>query len=113
MELKEFISESISQILNGIEDAHKKLETNTHRPVIYHIGQSSNVSFNLIEKIEFEVLVHIENNKKSGIGGKINVLSLGIDAGTDKSIKQSHQNRIKFAVPVSFTRSTPASKEDK
>jgi len=113
MELKEFISESLAQILNGIEDAHTKLEANTHHPAIYHVGQTRNAHFDQTEKIEFEVLVHVESSKSGGGGAKISVLSLGISADAEVGLKQSQQNKIRFAVPVCFTKAIPPLKEDK
>lgn len=112
MELKEFISESLSQILNGIEEAHTKLQITTHYPAIFHVGQTRNQHFDQVEKFEFEVLVNVESNKNASGGAKINVFSLGIGAEAEKEFRHAQQNKIKFSVPVCFTNATPPLKEN-
>lgn len=104
MELREFISESLSQILNGIEDAHAKLEGESHYPRIYHVGQIRHDNFDQTEKIDFEVLVNVEASSSTGGGAKINVLALTVGVEADQGSKHIHQNKIKFSVPVCFTK---------
>lgn len=111
MELKEFISESLSQILDGINEASKKLETTSKHPIIYNPGQIRNNAFDQTEKIEFEVIVDVESKDTKKGGAKITVFSIGVGAEADKSLTHTQQNKIKFSVPVCFTKATPTQKE--
>lgn len=83
-----------------------------HHPAIYHVGQTRNAHFDQTEKVEFEVLVHVESSKSVEGGAKISVLSLGIGAEAEAGSKQSQQNKIKFSVPVCFTKAIPPPKEE-
>ncbi len=111
MELQEFISESLSQIINGIEDAQAKLKDQTKfHPVIYHPGQNTSPAFNVTEHVEFEVIVNAESGSSASAGGKINVFSLSIGAGAEDISKNTQMNKIKFSVPISFCRGEPNKK---
>lgn len=112
MELKEFISESLSTIINGIKEAHTKLHVTTHHPAIFHVGQTRNQNFDQVEKFEFEMLVNVGSNKTASGGAQIKVFSLGIGAEAKKESRHAQQNKIKFSVPVGFTKAIPPLKEN-
>ena len=98
MQLQDFISESILQIVNGILDAQTKNITNARiNPSNLKLGtkmtQQELYDFDnrmLLSRVEFDVAVNAEESAgaKGGIG-KIDT-------------KSSSINRIKFNVPIAL-----------
>jgi hypothetical protein len=97
MDIKTFVSESLTQILEGVEVAQEKNIKSAVNPAF----GSAHTKEKLTE-IEFDIAVTIESGTetKGGIavfGGAINLGSQGKSNKTDATI-----NRIKFSVPVAF-----------
>jgi hypothetical protein len=92
MDLKEFITKTISGIVNGLSDASKEIGKD-----VYMIGAESTAH----RHIEFDVAVSVEEMSGMNGGGKIKVLSF-FEAGGEKSLetKNSTISRIKFGVLV-------------
>lgn len=114
MNLEEFVSLSLIQIVNGMIKADEALEacgaavnplevayTDKHKPAAqYAKGKSESGRYPIIEKVEFDVVVRAttESETKGGIGiavGAINLGNLGQSGSQDSS-----ESRIKFSVPV-------------
>ena len=101
MELKEFISKTITDIVRAVDEVSQNL----HREVKVHNTKDS-------RSIEFDIAVSVEENKgkESGVTGeaegKIKVLSLGIagnvkgDSKSKSETKINNVSRIKFGVDV-------------
>lgn len=107
MELKEFIAETLSNIILGVKEAQDKLEIagaainpriwqyekNFDRPLLN--------SERHVEFIEFEVGLKLE--EKEGSKASISIFSgiLGGVEGNSSEINQS-VNRIKFRIPMAY-----------
>ena len=90
MELKDFISETIKQITDGI------LEGNTH---VKEKSNSSEGIKNGYTTIDFDIAVTTNEGNKDDLGGKVSVVQIfSAGASTSKSTSISSQNRIKFQV---------------
>jgi len=111
MQLREFISETIVQIINGIVDSQKQVDSlgakvnpamllNTSRSIGL-AGEYSNTKRN-VYPIEFDIAVG--EAKGDGVKAGIGILSVVLSAGAQSEIKssQSNESRIKFIVPVVF-----------
>jgi hypothetical protein len=94
MELKEFISETLIQIADGIQEGHK---------YICDKNKGGGVNDTRLITIRFDVAVTILDEEKSGISGKIGIVNL-ISAGGDNGNTSSNTkySRIEFSLPVSF-----------
>jgi hypothetical protein len=104
MELKDFIAEAISQVIEGIDAVHeKRKDDNANRVILFRLGSNGADNYDRVQEITFEVSIGIENTGKKGMGGKIRVL--GIEVGGDKETgsKIAHENKIKFSIPICFT----------
>lgn len=108
MELKDYISETISNVILGIKDAQKKIEKSGGyiNPVIQRYGNNESKHLargaRTIEEVEFEIVLKLE--EAQGSGAKINVFS-GLFGGSIKAQSQeSNQsmNKIKFSVPIAY-----------
>ncbi len=109
MELKEFVSEALKQVIDGIEDAQKYVSEKETNAVINPSpmgipGGAMYIEkpFNALDPVEFDIALTTEQeNTKSG-KAKISVLSLGANASTESQTTQSSVSRIKFLVRVVF-----------
>jgi hypothetical protein len=101
MDIKTFVSEALTQIIHGVEDAQSKTKYSAINP---SFGKASPD----VEKenlIEFDIAVALErgNESKSGLAVIAGVVSIGANGKSNKS--ESIVNRIKFSVPVAFSMS--------
>ena len=90
MELKDFISETIKQITDGI------LEGNSY---VKEKSNSSEGIRNQYTKIDFDIAVSTNEENKNDIGGKVSVVQV-FNAGASSSTASTtiNQNRIKFEI---------------
>lgn len=90
MELKDFISETIKQITDGI------LEGNLY---IKEKSNSSEGIRNQYTRIDFDIAISTNEENKNDIGGKVTVVQV-FNAGASSSTASTttNQNRIKFDV---------------
>ncbi|BDD01366.1 hypothetical protein [Persicobacter psychrovividus] len=90
MELKDFISETIKQITDGI------LEGNSY---VKEKSNSLEGVRNQYTKIDFDIAITSNEENKDDLGGKVSVVQVfSAGASTTKSASTSSQNRIKFEV---------------
>ena len=121
MELKDFVSESIKQIIDGVNEAKKHADKNggVINPQRWRVN-SANIQAKAdrktgaaIETIEFDVAVTATDGSstKGGIGVFIGAVNLGAQEHTENS--NSSVSRLKFSVPVvlPFTEN-PSDKKD-
>ena len=113
MELKEFISDTISQISEGIIDAKTKCKK---YGVIINpnvtIGSDGNFSIpkhpehvtisRRVQLLDMDIAITVQDSTENGANGKIGVSMLGIGGGIKNSNANSQQSRIRFSIPVCF-----------
>ena len=110
MELKNFVSETISSIIDGVRIAQIEAEKNDALVNPGGLMRSiSNVSSNALwdnsnnvyaQQISFDVAVTVEEN--AGGKGSIKILGgvINAEAGGNGSVKSGIENRVQFVVPV-------------
>jgi hypothetical protein len=114
MELKEFVSETIKQIIDGIVDSQEyakgKGASINPQGLLYTSPQHQNLvvqtpherSIHIPQVIEYDVIVTVTEGgeTKAGLG----VFSGAINLGTSAKIEDGSviANRVKFSVPVLF-----------
>jgi hypothetical protein len=108
MELKEFVTETLLSIFEGIEETINRLDTKGAAGTInpHWRGSRANWKKN-VEKVDFDVAV-TASDKISGSGkAGIEVFSI-IKAGGEasKAVEQSTVSKVKFSIPVIFPAST-------
>lgn len=117
MELKEFVKETLLQIIQGVKEAQEEAPkfgaaVNPGEIVGSNLQLASvNGEGCTVQNIEFEVGLTTSNAEtaKSGIG----VMLGGIGAGTNKSAneQQSSATKIKFTVPLVLPYSITGSRD--
>jgi hypothetical protein len=93
MQLDEFISQTLNEIINGVKEAQKACTESNPIIVPYRSGQRP-------QQIEFDVALTVEKGTqtKGGIGVLSGIVNLGSAGQSDNS--QTAVNRIKFTIPV-------------
>lgn len=110
MDLKQFVSETLVQISDGIEAAQKQLRESGSEAVI-NTNMTKTDSDHLVtggrrrhvEFVEFDVaiLANEGTETKAGIGLTVASL-LKLDAGGKSTESAGRESRIKFKVPMSY-----------
>lgn len=102
LELKEFISETLVQIMEGVQAAiDRRRDAPDVKGVINPIfGETADAAGdNHIQKVDFDVAVTV-TEKKTGTGkAGIRVLSLELGGELGKAAEQSTASHIKFSIP--------------
>ncbi len=112
MELKDFVRESLTQIMIGVSEAQSTLEEKGQdgeiSPSITSEREKSNMIFSPsgmpIQNVDFDVVVTAQEKKgtKGTIGVAISIIKLGAQGESNKSNTQN--SRIKFSVPITLPR---------
>ncbi|RCS25832.1 hypothetical protein DUT91_03475 [Phyllobacterium salinisoli] len=100
MELKDFIAETLSQIIEGVREAQAREDganINAAMGGAEFGGQLVNVgTYGVATRVDFDVSVTAET--KGGAGAKLAVFGVGVDGGAGHTAGSA--NRISFSVPV-------------
>ena len=105
MEIKEFIHETISQILDSVsylneeyKDKGARIATvdNTHK----HDGAWTN---KCITDVVFDISLEVITDNESGAGGKLGIAHV-FSAGAQTSNKEQNQSvsKVHFSIPIVF-----------
>ena len=107
MELKNFIKETLKDIIGGVREAQSEIE---HGEIVPTLNEKSytNLETGLTsyQTIEFEVSVNTV--EKEGSEAKLNVVAavIGGSIKGDSSNSSGHVAKLAFKVPIRFSRST-------
>lgn len=108
MELKEFVTETLVQITQGVKDAQEQIKDTGAliNPMTYdssgsiHSGIKSNCRNTQSIKMDIAVTVIENSGNKAGIGIVASVFKVG--ASSEQSDSNSTTSRIEFNVPISL-----------
>lgn len=102
MELKQFISQALQDILGGVIDAQAKVKDGIIIPNVAKTFQSVDTGISDIQTVEFEVSVTAD--KKTGSEAKLSVVAAVIGGNVKGNLNQSSSNvsKLNFKVPVQF-----------
>lgn len=113
MELKEYITESLVQITEGISDAMKRLEGTgviiNPKATFYSNGQfwiGKEQDLGAIERrvqlVEMNITTTVTDATEGRGGAKINVGILNLGGGVKDTGSEQNTNTIKFTIPICF-----------
>ena len=104
MELRQFVSATLLDLLGAVKDAQEKADPDTIIPDVPRHEKTVAAGTADLQVIEFEVSVNAE--KQSATETKINVVAAFLggatQAGSDRSA--GHTATLKFSIPVRFPR---------
>lgn len=101
MELQEFVTKTLQQILEGVKDAQNIVskEHGAVNPEVYGSPKGLTVHGNRpLEYVDFDVAV--ATSEGSDLSGGISVMGIGAKGAT--SGESSSVSRIKFRVPIAL-----------
>ncbi len=93
MELKEFVAQTIQQIVDGVVTAQGQISAKEYN--VCQMGQ--------LQSIEFDVAVTVSEGVSGGAGAGIaiaGILKLGVDGQTESASESV--SRVRFTIPVEF-----------
>ena len=114
MELKEFIKETLVQIVKGIKEANDSLDSfdsfvassNCFTPtgnVPLKGSKGQNGKVHLISDDDFDLAISVKNVESKQGGGNVQLLSvLNFGGKVDNKSQSDVQNRIKFTIPLAL-----------
>lgn len=110
MELKQFISTAIVDIIRGVEESRKELGNELAKcicPVMNaaYAAQKTKIEYDstrglYYQQIDFDIAVTAESKDNAGGKAGINVLGLTASIGTDANVTNVSVSRIKFSIPI-------------
>lgn len=107
MDLKNFVSESLYQIIAGIKDAQDKVaevkvETEPKFNAPYVVPMPASDHDKKLYDVHFDVAVTVSDGISAQGGGGLSVLGLTIGGNGKSEQNSSSVSRIKFTIPVSY-----------
>ena len=113
MNLEEFISTSLSEIINAVSKTRANLTDKSARinpPVRFsHITGVSNAfmlpmndstNHSPISMIEFDVALTVNEGSTAGVGAKLDIKVASLGGQGQQENSESRMSRIKFSIPV-------------
>lgn len=113
MELKDFISQTLTQIINGVKVAQeeaKKLGAKVNPTLTYlemdkyrtpMVTPTSNAT-SPVFLVDFDVAITATEGEGIKGGGGLNVAAIRIGAQGESSSSNMQQSRVKFMVPITL-----------
>lgn len=115
MDIKEFIKETLTQIVEGISDANKEIQgkgayivSSTLKdangiPVRETYSDDINNQRHIIREISSDVSIAVSDTTQSGAKGGLQVFSfMHADGGVENSASSNSMHRIKFSLPLAM-----------
>lgn len=119
MELKDFITNSLCEIAEGILEANERLKgtdaivspahfnaystgAQAYGRTLSKSDDSHDSRTRIVEKVDFDVAVAIEAGTSANAGIKISIASVGLNTGGEMKDKKGTESRIKFSIPMVF-----------
>lgn len=112
MDLADFITDTLTAIMNGIVQAQGQLggtdavicpdSTGGANDLYFH-GQASGPR--RLEPVEFDVSIVVESGTEAGGKGAVRVAGLQLGGGAHRAQRSETTHRLKFSIPVALPRS--------
>lgn len=100
MELKEFISSSLTQIMEAVQEAQVNWGQSSGKGAINPAWDSTERLRDHTQNVEFDIAVTTEQTKSGKGEAGIKVFSASVGAKGEVASGHSSVSRIKFAVPI-------------
>ena len=108
MEIKDFISNTIEQVSEGIRDAQSKCRTygTVVNPMIgdgsqgdYYIPFRPDEKWQ-VQTLDMDIAVSVTETSGNEKGGKIGISAIGAGMNIQKGASMASESRIRFAIPI-------------
>ena len=110
MELKDFISETITQMMEGVKNAQEKakefgaiINPPCEYSKEYTISmRNNNGEYQRIQTVEFDVSLTSTSTSDTKKGISVAFAGIGLEGGKGNNEQNAIVNRIKFAIPIAL-----------
>jgi hypothetical protein len=102
MELSEFVSKTLQQIVNGVNAARDEKGNKCINPSAQVDRGAKSRWGHTIHDIDFDVAVTVQDTLGSEGGAKISVMGMSVGGKVDSAALTQTVTRIKFVIPISF-----------
>lgn len=106
MELKQFISETLFQLIDGVVEAQSKVDSLGGRviPHVRNTEQKYSKTNDELPVISVDFDISVEAQEGTGTKGGVGVVTGMFNLGSSGESKENKQlsNRIKFSIPVAL-----------
>lgn len=96
MELKSFITKTLTDIYKGVVDANTELESDGKKPFLIGYAHAAD------ETILFDVAVTVSGETGGSAGGSINVATFKLGGELESSAKHEEVSRVQFRVKPDY-----------
>jgi hypothetical protein len=100
MELKEFVRDTLLEVLQGINEAQLAIEVGKAKGIINPIWKHVDKLYEHIQDINFDIAVTASDKASGSSGGGIKVVAADLSGKVSKEKEKSSVSRISFKVPV-------------
>ena len=99
MNLREFVSETLEQLIGAIKDARDNVG-DSDGAVVPTFTTSGGIEVPRLQEIDFDVAVTVVDEKTRKKGAGIVIAGFGVGASGDEGTRNTTVSRIQFKVPV-------------
>jgi len=107
MEVKEFIMETISQILDSVDELNAKYsEKGATVASLGDYNYKGKWSKHYVTEVDFDIALEVVCDKETGVGGKLSVATI-VTGGAESTSRKTNQatSKVHFTLPVQFPES--------
>lgn len=104
MEVKDFINETISQILDSVDELNAKYaDKGASIAALGNYNYKGTWRKNYVTEVDFDIALEVVTDKETGKGGRIGVASV-LSGGIESTSKKQDQSvsKVHFTLPVKF-----------
>lgn len=104
MEVKEFIQQTISQILDSVDELNANYaDKGASIAALGNYNYKGTWRKNYVTEVDFDIALEVVTDKESGKGGKISIASV-LSAGGEATKKTQNQSvsKVHFTLPLMF-----------
>ena len=109
MQLKEFVTETVTQIVEGVREAQEKTGGDSINPplstsaeTLESKGYRVSVHGRTVQNVEFDVVVMVDEAAQAKVGAGLFVAAIGLGAKGGVETRDASVHRIRFTVPISY-----------
>jgi len=102
MNLKEFITQTLTEIAEGIRDANEPVQQAGGRavPAVDFVAFDDDRPQSPIQLVDFDVAVTAQEESATKVGGGLLIAGIGLGGKTETQAQASSVSRIRFRVPM-------------
>jgi len=101
MELKDFISATLTEIQQGVQAAiNKTLSSKTNGAINPCWGTTTDIGSGHIQNVQFDVAVTVVEKTEGSAEAGIRVVGFKLGGGGSGSTETSNVSRIQFSIPI-------------